>query len=192
MHKRAVILFILMLSFGLVVSTEIDIQHIIGTLIITLVILWLWRDLDPKMPVTLSLKGFFVLGHCLILLAWYIIESNISVARVLLFSKSAINPSFVIIQPKIRSNWGRILLATCITITPGTVTVDIDPDTGEFTVHAITEQTAKGLVGWKIINIIKKMESYMEKGGEQIVDVGRTYDFNSSGTDKRDYRSNRH
>ena len=190
MHKRAVILFILMLSFGLVVSTEIDIQHIIGTLIITLVILWLWRDLDPKMPVTLSLKGFFVLGHCLILLAWYIIESNISVARVLLFSKSAINPSFVIIQPKIRSNWGRILLATCITITPGTVTVDIDPDTGEFTVHAITEQTAKGL-GMENNQYNKKWKAIWKRG-EQIVDVGRTYDFNSSGTDKRDYRSNRH
>ena len=87
------------------------------------------------------------------------IEANITVARALLFSGSRVNPVFIVMQPGIKSNWGRILLATCITITPGTVTIDINPETGQFIVHALTEETGAGLSQWRMIEEIKALEA---------------------------------
>ena len=54
-----------------------------------------------------------------------------------------VDPVFMVLDPGLNTNWGRVLLATCITITPGTITVDIDPETGHFIVHALTEQTGR-------------------------------------------------
>jgi len=43
----------------------------------------------------------------------------------------------------------RVLLATSITLTPGTLTVEAD-ETGPFLVHVLTEEAAAGLEGWHI------------------------------------------
>jgi hypothetical protein len=37
--------------------------------------------------------------------------------------------------------------------------VDIDPETGHFIVHALTEQTGKDLLYWRLIDRIKKLEA---------------------------------
>ena len=47
-----------------------------------------------------------------------------------------INPGIVKFNPRLKTNVGRMMLANSITLTPGTLTVDID-DEGTFYVHAI-------------------------------------------------------
>lgn len=64
-----------------------------------------------------------------------------------------INPGIVKFNPRLRTDTGRMMLANSITLTPGTLTVDIDDD-GVFYVHAInltsltpTEQDICGAFG---------------------------------------------
>jgi multicomponent Na+:H+ antiporter subunit E len=47
-----------------------------------------------------------------------------------------INPGIVKFNPRLKTDIGRMMLANSITLTPGTLTVDIDED-GMFYVHAI-------------------------------------------------------
>ncbi|HZK34903.1 MAG TPA: Na+/H+ antiporter subunit E [Bacillota bacterium] len=164
MHRRPLILFVLLLIFSIIISLEVDLQHILAGSLIALVIVWFWKDLGPRLPGRVSIRELFILCHCMVLLAWYIIDSNIVVAKTLLSSKMQASPVFMVMEPGIKSNWGRTLLATCITITPGTVTIDVDPDTGQIFVHALTEEIASGLSEWRLIYEIKKLETRLQGG----------------------------
>jgi multicomponent Na+:H+ antiporter subunit E len=192
MRKKSFILFALLLIFVLVISAESDNQHILAGVLISLITVWFWQDLGPRLPVILTAKEMLGLGRCLVLLVWYIVDSNITVAKTLLFSKGQVNPVVIVMQPDIKSNWGRVLLATCITITPGTVTIDVDPETGRFIVHALTEEIADGLINWQMIDEIKKLEIRIKRGARHVVDTDRTHNLDTPSTAAGDYRSDSH
>ena len=62
-------------------------------------------------------------------------KANIDVAYRVITGK--IKPGIVRFQPHLRTDFGRTLLANSITLTPGTLTVDVDDGTGDFYVHWI-------------------------------------------------------
>jgi multisubunit Na+/H+ antiporter MnhE subunit len=194
MRKRPLVLFAVLLVFWLVISAEMDLQHILVGIFLTLIVVWFWQDLGPRLPGMPSAEELLRLGHCLVLLAGHIIQSNITVAKILLFSGKPVkvSPVFVEMETPIRSNWGRVLLATCITITPGTVTIDIDPETGRFIVHALTEEIAIGLPYWRLIYRIRDLETCKQRRAKHVVGTGRTYDLDSRSTIESDYRADNH
>jgi len=148
------------LVFWLIISGEVDYQHVFSGALLSLLIVLFWReDLFSRLPGTPNIKELLHLGHFILLLVGYIIQANISVAKTLLFSDPPAKPVFMVLEPSVESNWGRALLATCITITPGTVTIDVDPETGRFIVHALTEKTGIDLLHWRLINEIHKIET---------------------------------
>lgn len=61
-------------------------------------------------------------------------KANVDVARRIISGK--INPGIVKFDPRLRTDEGRTFLADSITLTPGTLTVDID-DAGIFYIHWI-------------------------------------------------------
>ena len=192
MRKRWLILFVLLLAFGIVISSEVDLQHVLAGTLLALIAVWFWQDLGLRLPGILSPKELLLLVRCFILLVWYVIESNIAVTKTLLFSSPSVSPVFVVMEPDIKSNWGRILLATCITITPGTVTIDINPETGQFIVHALTEETAAGLSHWRLIDEIKNLETRMQRRADHVVDIDRTHDIDSPSTFTSHHRTHSH
>lgn len=192
MRKRSFILFVLLLVFWLVVSAKADLQHILTGAFLALITVWFWQDLGPRLPSILSFKELLHLGYCLVLLVPYIIQANIAVARTLLFSSPEVSPVFVEMQTPIKSNWGRVLLATCMTITPGTVTIDIDPETGRFIVHALTKEMAMDLFYWRIIGVVDNLETLIQRRAEHVVDISGTHDLDSPGAVESNYRADSH
>jgi len=76
-------------------------------------------------------------------LAWLlgeIVKSNITVIARVLGPRSAIDPAMVTVKTKARTELGKALFANSITLTPGTVTVDVDGD--ELKVHALVRENA--------------------------------------------------
>ncbi len=61
--------------------------------------------------------------------------ANIDVAFRVITGK--IRPGIVRIKPRLRTNLARTVLANSITLTPGTLTVDVDDRTGDFFIHWI-------------------------------------------------------
>ncbi|MFN4089653.1 MAG: Na+/H+ antiporter subunit E, partial [Alphaproteobacteria bacterium] len=69
-----------------------------------------------------------------------IMKSNLDVARRILSSVPDISPVMVRVPTGLRSDLGRVVYANSITLTPGTVSVVVDPDT--ILVHALTRDGA--------------------------------------------------
>lgn len=76
-------------------------------------------------------------------LVWAIVKANLDVARRILDPALPISPRLVRVRSSQRTEVARALYANSITLTPGTVTVDVQGD--EFLVHALTAEAAADL-----------------------------------------------
>jgi multicomponent Na+:H+ antiporter subunit E len=91
------------------------------------------RDASPyhRLPLLLPYVAW-LLGQ--------IVKSNIAVIARVVGPRSAIDPAIVSIRTKARTELGKALFANSITLTPGTVTVDVDGDA--LKVHALVRENA--------------------------------------------------
>lgn len=78
-------------------------------------------------------------------LMWQIVLSNIYVLKLVWRPKVDIAPRMIVIKHDLRTSFGVATYMNSITLTPGTVTVDIGKD--EFLVHCITKAVADDLHG---------------------------------------------
>jgi multicomponent Na+:H+ antiporter subunit E len=76
-------------------------------------------------------------------LAWEIVKSNVDVARRILSPTLPISPTVIRLKASQKSELGKVIYANSITLTPGTVSIDIDGDKIE--VHALTREAAQAL-----------------------------------------------
>ena len=77
-------------------------------------------------------------------LLWQIVKANIDVARRILSPRLPVAPRLIRVRAQQRSAVGRALFANSITLTPGTVSVDVDGDT--IVVHALTAEAASDVL----------------------------------------------
>jgi multicomponent Na+:H+ antiporter subunit E len=69
--------------------------------------------------------------------------SNIEVVRAILSPRLPIQPHFLRVRTRQTTDLGKVILANSITLTPGTVTVDVQGD--ELLVHALTEASGRAV-----------------------------------------------
>ncbi len=67
---------------------------------------------------------------------WECVKANIHVAYLVLHPALPIHPGIVKVKTRLTSDIGRTFLANCITLTPGTLTIDVSDD-GYLYVHWI-------------------------------------------------------
>jgi multicomponent Na+:H+ antiporter subunit E len=60
---------------------------------------------------------------------WELVKANLNVARLVFSPRIHIRPGIVEIKTQLKSSMGRMALANAITLTPGTLVVDIRDDT---------------------------------------------------------------
>lgn len=68
---------------------------------------------------------------------WAIVRSNLEVARIVLSPRHVFRPGIVAIPLDVQSDMGITLLANLITITPGTVTLDVASDRRTLYIHVM-------------------------------------------------------
>jgi multicomponent Na+:H+ antiporter subunit E len=74
-------------------------------------------------------------------LVWAIVKANIDVAKIVLNPSLPISPCMVRIKATQKTDLTRVIFANSITLTPGTVSVDLVGD--EILVHALTREAAE-------------------------------------------------
>ena len=74
---------------------------------------------------------------------WEIVKANIDVAKIVLDPKLPISPRLVRVEGTQKSDLGRAIYANSITLTPGTITLDVRGSS--FLVHALTAEAAAGV-----------------------------------------------
>lgn len=89
-------------------------------------------------------------------LLWQIVLSNIHVVIRVWRPKDRIRPSVFTIPYDLVTPMGIAVYANSITLTPGTVTIDIRQ--GEMLIHAVTKETADDLKGDGMHRQVRKLE----------------------------------
>ncbi len=90
-----------------------------------------------------------------------IFVSNIYVCRLILSPAMPISPTVIALRSSQSSDLARVIFANSITLTPGTVTIDVDGDITE--VHAITEEVATSLLQGSMDARVTALESRSEE-----------------------------
>jgi len=143
-------------------------MHIV-VLFITLAVLWLlWSGLYIPLMLVIGLascllvvwlsRRFETIDHESvplhlgfgIMLYWgwllkEIVVSSLQVSRIILARDMPISPTIVRVKSKACGEVREVLFGNSITLTPGTLTTDIN-EHGELTVHALTQEGADGVV----------------------------------------------
>ncbi len=83
-------------------------------------------------------------------LLWQIVKANIQVASIVLNPKMPIDPAFLQFNTEMKRKVAHVILATSITLTPGTVVILLEE--GRYTVHALVPGAAGDLVEDKMQN----------------------------------------
>lgn len=98
---------------------------------------------------------FLYLPWYFIWLFWQIIVSGIHVAKILLTPSLPIKSSVVRFKVNYPNPHAKMILGNSITLTPGTLTVDINDD--EFIVHAISPVSFEGIANDKMPQQVLKL-----------------------------------
>ncbi len=86
-----------------------------------------------------------------------IVKANIGVFKIALRKDIDIEPCLCHFTTNIKEPIHRILLANSITLTPGTITVDLDEE-GNYTVHCLTKEFSEGINESVFVKMLLKME----------------------------------
>lgn len=134
-------------GFWVVLSGKLDLFHLgVGLLTATSVSL-ATRPLQFHSTTGRERGGAGLRAHrapgYLLWLAGQILGSAVDVARLVLDPRLPISPRLVRIEDELPHPLARLALAHSITLTPGTVTIDCDPD--GMVIHAIDKERAESL-----------------------------------------------
>jgi multicomponent Na+:H+ antiporter subunit E len=91
-----------------------------------------------------------------------VFKSNIDVAKIVLRPKLDISPGFVRFRTKVEKPVNRVILANSITLTPGTLSVEMEDD--YYVVHAITRGHAEDVATWDMMDKLTEIEEAEKHG----------------------------
>ena len=140
---RHATVFGLLLTFWVVFSGHFDALHLVlGVLSCALVTATSTDLLLTRTPSTRTFLRWWRFAQYVPWLVWQIALANLHVVY-LVFRPDRISPRVVRFKTSLQSDIARVALGNSITLTPGTITLDIVED--EFWVHAVSEQSAAGV-----------------------------------------------
>ena len=85
-----------------------------------------------------------------------IFNANIAVAKVILSPKLKISPQMIEFKSSQKTELGLVIFANSITLTPGTVSVDIEDD--NVIIHALTAELAEGVLNGEMDKKVTALE----------------------------------
>jgi multicomponent Na+:H+ antiporter subunit E len=119
------------------VEGRIDVQVVIAGLIASLIVAILFHEILPQEHIVFisPVRIFWTVVYIPVFF-YYVIKANLDVVYRALHPKMPINPGIVKIKTNLKTESGITALANSITLTPGTLTVDLTDD-GFLYVHWI-------------------------------------------------------
>ncbi|MCL0037237.1 Na+/H+ antiporter subunit E [Dehalococcoidia bacterium] len=151
--------FILLLfGFWVLLSGQMDMMHLGLGLVCSLLVALFSHDLLIKdsggilRPLVILIRFIPYLGW----LVFQIIIANINVARLVLDPRLPLRPGIIKLNSRLKSDVAQTTLANSITLTPGTMTVDVVG--GDFYIHCLAIEDEE-----KILDEERKFERQVER-----------------------------
>ncbi|MFO7563042.1 MAG: Na+/H+ antiporter subunit E [Enhygromyxa sp.] len=154
---HSVLLFLSLMAFYVVLSGQIGsaflmIAGVVSCLGVTLLARRLGIVDDEGVPYRWWWK---MLGYAPWLM-WQVIVANFEMLKLVWSPKPDIHPRMVIVKHDLRTSFGVATYMNSITLTPGTVTVDVGED--EFLVHCLTKSVADELADGEMHRRVQALE----------------------------------
>lgn len=136
--------FLVLFAFWMLLSHELELFNIVGGIASSLIVAAISHDLlaTPVRGRSLRRAWRFVFYY----VPWLLLEvlkAGIDVAYRVLHPRMQISPRIVRFEAPFEDDLPRTVLANSITLTPGTITIDVEGRV--FTVHSLTEENAEEL-----------------------------------------------
>ena len=126
---KYITLFILCLIFWLLLTFKVTVPNmIVGIIASVLCALFFGRFFITNVYKLLQPRRYFWFVIYLIVFIWECVKANLDVAYRVLHPAMPIRPGIVKVKTTLKSNLAKMLLANSITMTPGTISVDIIDD----------------------------------------------------------------
>lgn len=151
-------MYILLLLFWIILNGKITAEILVFGVLLAAAIFWFmckFLDYSPKYEICVAKNFIWILTYFVVLVI-EIFKAAIAVYKFVYRRKIEIQPQMVFFDVDIKSEFLRFVLANSITITPGTITVDVDDN--HFCVHALDYTLAEGIENSVFIKILKIME----------------------------------
>jgi multicomponent Na+:H+ antiporter subunit E len=138
--------FCIMAVFWILLSGIFDVFHLISGLVCCAIVSVISHDLLVKGKSEKKLLKSFRLLLYIPWELWQVVLANIDVAYRVLHPKMPIDPLIIEFETTLRKEFSLVTLANSITLTPGTITILVEPERGKFRVHAIAKKSANALL----------------------------------------------
>jgi len=149
--RHLVVLTVVLFAFWLLLSGRFELKFLFYGVLTAVVSAWICVPL-LIVPNADGSKKYFIfdvpLGKYAVYWLWLlkeVVKANIDVVKATVKSEMVINPQVVRFRIKMDNPMALTTLANSITLTPGTVTLNVTSD-GLYEVHALTDGAAEGLL----------------------------------------------
>jgi multicomponent Na+:H+ antiporter subunit E len=125
---KYLITFITLLVVYLFLAGFVIEEVILGSFVSAVLTILLANRLNFKVDWHFPLKLIKFLFVYIPVFIWKLILANIDVARRVLSFKIPLNPGIVKVKTNLKGDLGKLTLANSITLTPGTLSIDVEDD----------------------------------------------------------------
>lgn len=125
--------FVLCYLFWILITGSFAAEELIAGAVVSAIVAWFSARflVHEKALWLISGRLGSLIVYCIAVFPWELIKANVDVAFRALNPKLPINPGIVRVRSQLKSEYGMAMLADSITLTPGTITMDIDIVDGE-------------------------------------------------------------
>ena len=152
-------MYILLFLFWLLLNGKLTAEVVgLGLIITALMVALEWGlfGYSPAQELRLMRKAPVFFAY-LPVLFWEILKAGLVVGRDILFRRYVLTPTLVTFRTDLQTDFGRFLLANSITLTPGTITVQVEGD--KLTVHCLDKSMLDTSPDGTFQRWIRKMEA---------------------------------
>ena len=122
----------------MLLSGSFDLAHLIIGIIVSAFVAFVTGDMFvERAHLATHPERYLWLFYYFVIFIWECFKANIDVAYRVTHPKLPINPGIVKVKTSLKSETGLTFLANSITLTPGTMSVDVDKKNGCLYVHWI-------------------------------------------------------
>lgn len=161
--KSRIIMFFVTFIVWCLLDWVPDWQHLIVGGFVSAFVTFMIGDLFITRPHVLKhpLRYWYFFAYYLPLFLWECLKANLDVAYRVLHPQLPICPGIVKVKVELKTDTALTFLANSITLTPGTMSVDIDKENGILYIHWINVKTKDIESTTKII--VERFEKILKK-----------------------------
>lgn len=157
--KKAIWANVFLLALWILFTTSFHFERVLWGVLVIASLQWLYANKLHKE--SFSFKLSFAIIWCWIkflkILVYEIMKANIQVAILVLQPTIKLSQGYFYYTPKLKTDFSKMVFANCITLTPGTITVDYEGD--DMIIHYLTVENTYDLENSDMEQILLEMEA---------------------------------